>query len=125
MGSKYQLAMLCSKPEATNAIIGKKQERIFPVVVSAETANHTAKQTNQLQRIPLQKAMIHPEGKSNPRSAFASDIDTPTLPKEVKFPELPYRPEKNIKRTSKSEPITFPRYTTVQFLNNPEIETFL
>ena len=89
IGIKYQLAILCSKPEVTNAIIGKKQDNIFPVVLSAEIASHTAKQTNQLQRIPLQKAIIHSEGKSIPMFAFALDIDTPTFPKGVKFPELP------------------------------------
>ena len=56
IGMKYILAILCSNPEATKAIIGKKHEKILPIVFSAEITIHTAKHTSILHNIPLKNA---------------------------------------------------------------------
>lgn len=52
MGTKNMFATLCSYPLPTNAMIGKMHARIFPEVLSAEAAIHTARQTSQLHAIP-------------------------------------------------------------------------
>ena len=56
MGIKYMFATLCSNPDATKAIMGKKMANIFPIVCLAEKAIHTARQTSQLHPIPLANA---------------------------------------------------------------------
>ena len=48
-------AILCSSPDATNAIIGKNIPKILPVISCDAIANHTARQTNQLHNIALKK----------------------------------------------------------------------
>ncbi len=52
MGMKYMFATQCSKPEATNAMMGKKMPKIFPTTSWDAIASHTARQTSQLQPIP-------------------------------------------------------------------------
>src|SRR3990172_1662459 len=55
-GMKYMLAMLCSKPAATKAEIGKTTARILSATLRPARASQTARQTRMLQRIPLKKA---------------------------------------------------------------------
>ena len=51
-GMKYILAMLCSNPQATNAVTGNTMENILLTPSLVALANQTARQTSQLQRIP-------------------------------------------------------------------------
>ena len=48
--------MLCSKPDATKSHMGKNIARIFPATSPAPKAIQTARQTSQLQSIPIKKA---------------------------------------------------------------------
>ena len=54
------LAMLCSNPAATNAVIGGRIARIRSVVVRAEKQSQTAMQTRALQKIPSRTAWRKP-----------------------------------------------------------------
>ena len=51
-GMKYMFATLCSKPAATNALIGNRIAKILSVVVRAEYVSHTARQTRPLHKMP-------------------------------------------------------------------------
>jgi len=55
---KNMLATLCSKPIATKAEMGKIIASILPVVSLAEFASQTARQTSQLQSMPLMRASM-------------------------------------------------------------------
>ncbi len=59
----YILAMLCSKPAATNADIGKTIATTLSMTLRPANAIHTAMQTKTLHRTPLKKAvqngMVH------------------------------------------------------------------
>ncbi len=56
IGMKYMLAMLCSNPAATNAVIGKMIAAILSTVLRALKVSQTARQTRVLQRIPRVRA---------------------------------------------------------------------
>lgn len=56
---KYMLATLCSKPIATNAMMGKNIAKIFPIVCRAASAIHTARQTSQLHPIARISASLN------------------------------------------------------------------
>ena len=49
-GKKNQLAMECSKPIATNAVIGKRIAKILPDTLRAPIASQIARQTSTLHR---------------------------------------------------------------------------
>jgi len=56
IGMKYMFATLCSKPDATNAVIGKITARILSIVLRPLKASQIARQTRTLQRMPLKNA---------------------------------------------------------------------
>ena len=49
------MAIECSNPLETKAMIGNQIPRIFPPISSAEMASQTARHTSQLQPIPRKK----------------------------------------------------------------------
>ncbi len=55
---KNILAIQCSIPKATNAIVGNQRATTFPITSVLAAAAKTAKQTNQLQPTPRIKADI-------------------------------------------------------------------
>ncbi len=68
IGRKYMLAILCSNPAATKAVIGGMIAIILSVVDRALYVNHTAMQTAALHMIPNMIAW------RNPRLVLASPI---------------------------------------------------
>ena len=56
IGMMYILAILCSKPAATNALTGNKITIILSITLRPACAIHTAKQTSTLHIKPLKKA---------------------------------------------------------------------
>lgn len=66
-GIKNMFATLCSNPIVTNAIIGNQIPKILPMISSDANAKYTARQTSQLQPIPL-RATSH----DNPTFAAAT-----------------------------------------------------
>jgi hypothetical protein len=67
-GMKYMLAMLCSKPAATNAEIGNTIAITLSVRLRPAIAIHTAMQTSTLQSTPRRNAV------QNGSSTFAAAI---------------------------------------------------
>ena len=72
---KNMLAMLCSNPDATNAVIGKKMAKIFQVTSSEAVLNQTAKHTSQLQAIPRHKASV------KERVTFEAAVESAATPR--------------------------------------------
>ena len=72
---KYIFAILCSYPDATNVVIGKKIAKILPITWREDEAIQIARQTSQLQRIPLVKAS------TNVRLTFVYAVVRPSTPK--------------------------------------------
>ncbi len=62
IGTKYIFAILCSKPAATNAVMGRIIAAIFPPTVLAAKVIQTAKQTRRLHIMPnpMQKRIADP-----------------------------------------------------------------
>ena len=60
IGMKYMLAMLCSKPAATKAVIGKTIATALPAALLAARLSQTARVTRTLQRIPRATAWTKP-----------------------------------------------------------------
>ena len=99
-GMKYILAMLCSKPAATNAVIGKIIAAILSSVLRALKVNQTARHTNPLQRMPSATAC------KKSRSDLAAPIRNAVTPTE--FPPKVYCFVKNIRITVPMAPTKLP-----------------
>src|SRR6185503_13802995 len=77
IGMKYMLAMECSNPAATKAVMGGMMARMRSVVVRALKVSQTARQTRALHKIPNAIACT----KSRPDLALAVDrAAAPTTP---------------------------------------------
>ena len=59
LGMKYIFAILCSYPDATNVAIGNKIAKILPITLFELVAIQTAKQTNQLHKMPRHSASVN------------------------------------------------------------------
>ena len=71
---KNMFAMLCSKPAATNAEIGKTIAAILSKTVRPPVASQTARQTSAFARIPRPKTAM------KDRSVFAAAVDRAVTP---------------------------------------------
>lgn len=60
--------MLCSNPHSTNKKTGQKHAIIFPIVLSAQNAIHTAIHTSKLHKMPLIVSC------KNPQDTFVSAV---------------------------------------------------
>ncbi len=57
IGMRYIFAMLCSKQQATDAVIGKSMAKILSTVLWAPKHSHTARHTRALYVMPREKAV--------------------------------------------------------------------
>ena len=87
IGIKNMFATQCSKPQATKAIIGKKQQNIFEIRSFAINAIIIARTTNILQKKPLIRHSI--KGNDNLYSA----ILTANIPRLFKLLIDPNNPD--------------------------------
>ena len=55
-GMKYMFATQCSKPEATNAMMGNQMPKNFPIMAFDEKASNIATFTSMLQAMPFKNA---------------------------------------------------------------------
>ena len=69
-GIKNMFATLCSKPSATNMVMGQKIAKIFPATDVVAIVPQTARHTSQLHNTPLVNAA------TNGSDAFAVAIPT-------------------------------------------------
>ena len=81
-GIKNMFATLCSNPIVTNAIIGNQIAKILPMISSDAHAKYTARQTSQLQPIPLMSATSH----DNPTFAAATLVAPAAITGSVAIP---------------------------------------
>mmetsp|Transcript_2842 Transcript_2842/g.9238 ORF Transcript_2842/g.9238 Transcript_2842/m.9238 type:complete len:243 (-) Transcript_2842:186-914(-) len=107
-------AIECSKPNATNAVMGQKMARIFPAVDVDAIVPHTAKHTSQLQRTPLKN-----------ETANGSVAFIVAMPITAAFAAGAAAVHaQNARNASATDPTKFPTYDSVQFLASDAASTF-
>ena len=77
IGKKNMFATQCSKPAATNALMGSRIPITLSTTVRAEKPIHTARQTKTLHMMPLKNSVIQ-SGDTLPAATLT--IASPTAP---------------------------------------------
>ncbi|AJR05443.1 hypothetical protein H744_1c0418 [Photobacterium gaetbulicola Gung47] len=116
-GMKYILAILCSKPAATNAEIGNTIATALSITLRPANAIQTAMHTSTLHNKPRKKAV------QNGNSHFAAAILAYMAAMAPSF--MVVWPERNTRTANPTAPTKLAAHTTPQFINNSDVVILL